>query len=86
MCKDLSGRNFHCPAHPMTSPQWGSASGPRAQLEGTLRGDPQEGLLPTGGHLPVATAWGYNRWACNPVSLKVTRIVVRLAFHAAEKP
>lgn len=34
---------FHCPAHPMTSPQWGSASGPHAQLEGTLQGDPQEG-------------------------------------------
>ena len=27
----------------MTSPQWGSASGPHAQLEGTLQGDPQEG-------------------------------------------
>ena len=58
-----SGHKGLCPAHPMTSPQWGSASGPRAQLEGTLQGDPQEGLLPTGGHLPVATARGYNRWA-----------------------
>ena len=28
---------FHCPAHPMTSPQWGSASGPHAQLEGQKR-------------------------------------------------
>lgn len=70
---------LHCPAHPTTSPQWGSTSGPRAQLEGTLQEDLQAGPAACRTMPPVATAQG------NMGSFKFPRMVVRLAFHAADK-